>query len=98
MKSTTIQLLETVFSVLAFAAIALAITTTAVHIFNPDGGLITWVGHEWDHHPVMLGLLALAAFLVKFWLQGMQSARLANLLFYGALLLGMFYAVRLFMA
>lgn len=98
MKSSTFQFLETVFSVLAFAVIALAIATTAVHIFNPEGGLISWVGQEWDHHPVMLALLGVVLMVVKFWLQSMQSARAANLLFYGALLLGTFYAVRMFMA
>lgn len=96
MKSSTVQFLETAFSVLAIAAITLAIATTAFHLFNPDDGLISRMNHEWNLHPIMLALLGGSVFVMKFWLQGVQSARIANLMFYGALVLGLYYGFKLF--
>lgn len=60
MKSSTPYLLDSMFSVAVFAAIALAVASTAYQIFNPDGGLIVWISGEWQHRPATLALLCVA--------------------------------------
>ncbi len=96
MKVPPSHFLESMFSVAVFAAIVLAIASTAYQIFNPDGGLVDWIGREWQHQPLALLVLAGLGMLIKVWLSGMQSARLADTLYYGSLLLGIFCVYRLF--
>jgi hypothetical protein len=95
MKSATYQLFETLFSAIAFFAIVIAIATTAIQVFNPENGLIVWLADEWNVHPVYLALLGGVAFLMRFWLQGLQGERLGNVMFYGAVALGMCEGVKL---
>lgn len=96
MKVSTSYFLDSVFSVAVFAAIVLAIASTAYQIFNPDGGLLQWIGREWQNHPLTLLLLAGLGMLVKVWLSGMQSGRIADGLYYGTLLVGVFCGYRIF--
>lgn len=98
MKTTSSHLLESIFSVAVFAALALAVATTAYQIFNPEGGVVVWIVGEWQHHPVLLALLCLAGMWVKYWFSRVQGEWLANGMYYGALLLGVMYAVRLLLA
>lgn len=98
MKSATYQLFETLLSVTAFLAIGLAITTTAMQVFNPEDGVIIWLTGEWNVHPVFLAMLGGAIFFMRFWLHGMQSERIGNLMFYGAVGLGLCEGVKLMMA
>lgn len=96
MKSSSQYLFDSIFSVAVFAAVALAVASTAYQIFNPDGGLIVWISGEWQHRPATLALLCIAGLLAKYWLDGVQSAWLANGMYYAALLLGLYYGFRPF--
>jgi hypothetical protein len=98
MKSATDQLFETIFSVTVFLAIVIAIVTAAVQVFNPENGVIVWLTQEWNVHPVFLALLGGVVFFMRFWLHGIQSERVGNLMFYGAVALGLCEGVKLMLA
>jgi hypothetical protein len=88
MKSICRHVFETLFSFAVFAAIAIAIASTAYHVFNPDGGLLSWIAREWQNQPVTLAFICLGGLMLKHWLSGHQDVWLANGLFYAALLVG----------
>lgn len=95
MKSLCRHLFETVFSFAVFAAVALAVASTAYQIFNPNSGLLTWIASEWQQQPATLALICLGALLLKHWLSGHQDVWLANGLFYAAVLIGIYSAFSL---
>ncbi len=92
------HLIESVFSFAVFAMITLAVAGTTYQMFNPDGGLIQWIFRIWDSNPTLLILLGGIILLVKRWLSGVQGAQAADLLFYGAIMLGLYYGFNLMIA
>lgn len=92
------QLIESVFSFAVFAVITLAVAGTTYQLFNPEGGLVQWVSQVWDANPTLLILLGGITLLVKRWLSGVQGAQAADLLFYGAIMLGLYYGFNLLIA
>lgn len=89
------QLIESFFSFAVFAVVALAVAGTTYQVFNPDGGLIQWIMHAWGTNPILLIALGGATVLVKRWLSGVQGAHAADMLFYGAIVLGLYYGFNL---
>lgn len=98
MRNSLFEFMETIFSLAVFAVIALAFASTTYQIFNPDGGLIQWLAQVWEVNPALLVLLGGSTLLVKFWLSGQQGARVADIMFYTALALGLYYGHGLLMA
>lgn len=94
----TVLLFETVFSFAVFAAITLAVAGTTYQLFNPDGGLIQWISQVWDTNPTLLILLGGIVLLVKRWLSGVHGAQGADLMLYGAIMLGLYYGFNLLIA
>ncbi len=90
--------LESLFSFAVFTAITIAVGSVAYQILNPDGILINWVMYIWNFNPSALLLMIGATILVKNWLNGTQGQPFADLLFYGAVLVGTYYGVDLFIA
>lgn len=92
------HLIESVFSFAVFAVITLAVAGTTYQLFNPEGGLVQWVSQVWDANPTLLILLGGITLLIKRWLSGVQGAQAADLLFYGAIMLGLYYGFNLLIA
>jgi hypothetical protein len=89
---------ESIFSFAVFALITLAIASTTYQLLNPDGGLINWLSRVWEHNPIVLVTLGGVTLLVKRWLSGMQGAKAADMMFYAAVLLGLYYGFNLLIA
>ncbi len=92
------QIIESIFSLFVFAIIALAIASTTYQVFNPDGGVMRWLIQTWQNNPAQLVVLSGIALLVKRWLSGVQGREAADLMFYGVLLLGLYYGYKLLFA
>jgi len=90
--------LESVFSLAVFAAIALAVASTTYQLFNPEGGFMLWISQMWEINPVSVITMGGVVLLVKRWLSGVQGSGLADLMFYGAAILGLYYGFSLLMA
>lgn len=84
------HLIETIFSFAVFAVIMLAIGSTAYQVFNPNSGLIQWLSRVWELNPMLLIMLGGIALLVKRWLSGTQDTQGADLMFYSAILVGLY--------
>ena len=93
-----VNLIESVFSFAMFATITLAIAGTTYQLFRPDGGLAQWLSGVWNTNPAVLILVGGITLLVKRWLGGAQGGPSANLPFYGAILLGLYYGFNLLLA
>lgn len=91
----TAHLIESVFSFAVFTVVTLAVAGTTYQLFNPDGGLVQWIARVWDANPAVLILLGGIVLLVKRRLSSVQGAQAADLLFYGAILLGLYYGFNL---
>lgn len=98
MRNSFFEFMETIFSLAVFAVIALAFASTTYQIFNPDGGLMQWLTHVGEENPALLALLGGSALLVKLWLSRQQGARAADIMFYIAFVLGLYYGYGLLMA
>jgi hypothetical protein len=92
------HLFESIFSFAVFTIVTLAVAGTTYQLFNPDGGLIMWLSRVWNANPTLLILLGGIVLLVKRWLSGVQGAHAADLLFYGAIMLGLYYGFNLLIA
>jgi hypothetical protein len=90
--------IESIFSFAVFAVITLAIASTTFQLLSPDGGLFNWISRVWEHNPAVLVTLGGITLLVKRWLSGFQGAQAANIMFYAALLLGLYYGFNLLIA
>jgi hypothetical protein len=97
MKQAT-YLIESIFSIAVFAVITLAIAGTTYQVFNPDSGLILWISKAWNTNPALLALLGGIGWLVKRWLSGVQGIQVADLLFYGTVMLGLYFGYTLLIA
>lgn len=93
-----VNFIESTFSFAVFVVITLAIAGTTYQVFNPDGGVIQWINQVWDLNPSLLFMLGGIALLVKRWLSGLQGSDGADLLFYGAIMLGIYYGFNLLIA
>jgi hypothetical protein len=98
MRRSARSFIESIFSFAVFALITLAIASTTYQLLNPDGGLVSWVSRVWEHNPTVLVTLGGITLLVKRWLSGFQGAQAANIMFYAALLLGLYYGFNLLIA
>lgn len=98
MKNSVKEFIESVFSFAVFSAITLAIASTAYQILNPEGGLLAWLRRLWDSNPALLVMLGGVVLLVKNWLSGVQGAQAADILFYAAVILGLYYGFNLLIA
>ncbi len=92
------HLFESIFSFAVFAVVTMAIAGTTYQLFNPDGGLIQWVSGVWRTNPTMLIMLGGVVLLIKRWLSGIQGSEAADFMFYGAILLGLYYGFNLLIA
>lgn len=92
------QAFESFASLAMFAVVTLAIAGTTYQVFNPDGAMIQWVGRMWDANPTILILVGGIVLLTKRWLASAQSAGAADLLFYGAVMLGLYFGFNLLLA
>jgi hypothetical protein len=98
MKYSVRNFIESAFSFAVFTAITLAVATTTYQLLNPDGGLINWISRTWELNPMSLVVLGGVALLVKRWISGSQGTKTANMMFYGTLLLGLYYGSNLLIA
>jgi hypothetical protein len=98
MKNAAREFIESVFGFAVFTVITLAIASTTYQIINPDGGLLVWLGRLWDSNPTLLVMLGGVTLLVKRWLSGVQGAQAADIMFYAAVLLGLYYGFNLLIA
>ncbi len=92
------QVFESLLSFVVFVVVTMAIAGMTYQLFNPDGGISQWVTQVWDTNPTLLFALGSIAVFVKRWLSGVQGAQAADLLFYGAILLGFYYGFNLLIA
>lgn len=90
--------IESISSFALFLVITLAIAGTTYQVFNPNGGVIRWLTRVWDLNPTLLVMLGGSIVLFRNWLSGIQAARGADLLFYGAVMLGLYYGFNLLIA
>jgi hypothetical protein len=93
-----ISFLESVFSFAVFAAITLAIAGTTYQAVNPGGGLTNWIFRVWEVNPTLVIMLGGITLLVKRWLSGLQGDQAADLMFYAAVMLGLYYGFNLLIA
>lgn len=98
MKNSVREFVESVFSLAVFAAITLAIASTTYQVINPDGGLFAWISRLWNLNPTLLIMLGGVTLLVKNWLSGVQGAHAADIMFYAAVVLGLYYGCNLLIA
>ncbi len=92
------RFIESLFSLAVFLAITLAIAVTSYQLFNPDGGVAHWLSRTWNDDPALLVVCGGAIFLLKRWLGGAQGSKPADLMFYGAVMLGLYYGSGLLVA
>jgi len=95
MRHAARDFITSTFSFIVFAAITLAIASTTYQALNPNGGLISWIARTWEFNPALLVTLGGIALLAKRWLSGVQGARAADMLFYAAVMLGLYYGFNL---
>ena len=93
MKRSISDFFETVLNLAVFAVLLLAVAGSAYQVFKPDGGIIQWLSTELS--PTMLIVLGGLGLLLKAWLGGIQSARTSDLMFYAAILVGLYFGFRL---
>jgi hypothetical protein len=98
MSRSAKNFLVSIFSFAVFAVITLAIAGTTYQLLNPDGGLINWISRVWEHNPTVLVTLGGITLLVKRWLSGLQGAQAADIMFYAAVVLGLYYGFNLLIA
>lgn len=98
MRYSARDFIAAIFSFAVFAAITLAIATTTYQLLNPDGGLVNWISRAWKLNPMSLVLLGGVALLVKRWLSRSQGRKTADMMFYAAVLLGLYYGFDLLIA
>lgn len=98
MSRSAKNFIESIFSYAVFAVITLAIASTTYQLLNPDGGLINWISRAWEHNPTVLVTLGGIMLLVKRWLSGLQGTKAADIMFYAAVMLGLYYGFNLLIA
>jgi len=92
------HIIETCSSLAVFLIVSLAIAGTTYQVFNPDGEIFHWLNRTWDLNPLLLVVLGGIALLIRHWLSSTQGARGADFLFYGAIMVGLYYGFNLLLA
>ena len=95
MRHAAKDFVASTFSFIVFAAITLAIASTTYQALNPNGGMIGWIARTWEFNPALLVTLGGIVLLVHRWFSGVQGARAADMLFYAAVMLGLYYGFNL---
>jgi hypothetical protein len=86
------------FSFAVFAAITLAIASTTYQILNPDSDLVSWILRAWKISPTLVIVLGGITYLVKRWLGGTKGSGAVDLVFYAAVIIGLYYGFNLLIA
>jgi hypothetical protein len=95
MRLSPKSFVESIFSFALFAAITLAVASIAYQALNPDGALFNWLRHIWDADPISLILIGGIGLFIKRWLDGVQGAQAADLMFFVVAMLGLYYGFNL---